>query len=129
MIKLIYKLTIVIACIAATHPAFAVPKKVPAQKFIDTSSAAKLQLPAGFNATTAFEGLAGARHMAVTKQGGLYVKLSKLRDGKGIVYLKDTNGDGKLEEQAAFGDYPGTGISIKNDYLYTSSNDDVYRYN
>ena len=28
----------------------------------------------------------------------------------------------------AFGDYPGTGIVIKNDYLYASSNSGIYRY-
>jgi glucose/arabinose dehydrogenase len=56
----------------------------------------------------------------------LYVKLSRLKDGKGIIYLKEK--DGKFVEQAAFGDYPGTGIYIRNDYLYASSNDDVYRY-
>lgn len=116
------------AAVATIQTASASPIKRPAVKFTDTSSAPKLQLPAGFHSTVAFEGLAGARHMAATKQGGLYVKLSKLKDGKGIVYLKDTNGDGKLEELMAFGDFPGTGISIKNDYLYASSNDDVYRY-
>lgn len=87
-----------------------------------------LHVPTGFTSTIVSEGLVGARHLAVNKQGGLYVKLSKLKDGKGIIYLKDTNGDGKLEEQNAFGDYPGTGICIKNGYLYASSNDDVYRY-
>lgn len=89
---------------------------------------ATLQLPSGFTATIAAEGLEGARHIAVTRQGGLYVKLSKLKDGKGIVYLKDQNKDGKFEEQMSFGDYPGTGIYIRDNYLYASSNDDVYRY-
>lgn len=66
--------------------------------------------------------------MAVNQQGDLYVKLSKLKGGKGIIYLKDTNADGKFDVQTAFGDYPGTGIFIRNNYLYASSNDDVYRY-
>ena len=89
---------------------------------------AKLQLPAGFTATVVAEGLPGARHIAVTKQGGVYIKLSQLKNGKGIIYLKDTNGDGSFDMQTAFGDYPGTGIYIKDDYLYASSNDDVFRY-
>src|SRR4051812_46767741 len=92
------------------------------------SAAATIQLPPGFTATIVTDSLVGARHLAVNKQGGVYVKLSKLRDGKGIIYLKDVDGSGKFVEQKAFGDYPGTGISIKNDYLYASSNDDVYRY-
>jgi len=92
------------------------------------SAVATLQLPAGFSATVVATGLEGARHITVTPNGGLYVKLSKLKDGKGIVYLKDANGDGTFEMQTTFGDYPGTGIYIKNDYLYASSNDDVFRY-
>ena len=89
---------------------------------------AKLQLPSGFTSTIVADSLVGARHMAVNKQGGLYIKLSKLKDGKGIIYLKDKNRDGHFDEQTAFGDYPGTGIFIKDNYLYASSNDDVYRY-
>ncbi|HNP23315.1 MAG TPA: PQQ-dependent sugar dehydrogenase [Panacibacter sp.] len=95
---------------------------------INIQADAKLQLPAGFTATVVAEGLPGARHIAVTKQGGVYIKLSQLKNGKGIIYLKDTNGDGSFDMQTAFGDYPGTGIYIKDDYLYASSNDDVFRY-
>ena len=92
------------------------------------ASAQTLQLPPGFTSTIVAEGLGGARHIAVNKQGGIYVKLSRLKDGKGIIYLKDTKKDGKFNQQLAFGDYPGTGIYIKGNYLYASSNDDVYRY-
>ncbi len=97
-------------------------------KYGDTSLHANLQLPAGFTAIAIVTGLESARHLVVTKQGGIYVKLSRLKDGKGIYYLKDTNGDGIIDSQTGFGDYPGTGIFIKNGYLYASSNDDVYRY-
>lgn len=97
--------------------------------FSQTGNAeAKLQLPAGFTATIVAEGMSGARHIAFNKQGGLYIKLSRLKDGKGIIYLKDSDGDGAFDKQTAFGDYPGTGIYVKDDYLYASSNDDVYRY-
>lgn len=96
----------------------------PTNILADTS----LQLPTGFTATIIARDLVGARHLAVTKQGGIYVKLSRLKDGKGIYYLKDSNGDGVIKVQYGFGDYPGTGIFIKNNYLYASSNDAVYRY-
>lgn len=95
---------------------------------IGNPAQADLRLPEGFSTTVVAEGINGARHMAVNRQGGLYIKLSKLKDGKGIIYLKDTDGDGKFDKQTAFADYPGTGIYIKNEYLYASSNDDVYRY-
>lgn len=86
-----------------------------------------LQLPAGFTATIIAENLGNARHIAVTQQGGLYIKLARLKDGKGIVYLKPGK-DGKYTRQLAFGDYGGTGICVKGNYLYASSNSDVYRY-
>ena len=90
--------------------------------------AQSLGLPAGFSSSIIAEGLGGARHLAITPDGGIYVKLSRLRDGKGIVYLKDNNGDGKYAIRNTFGDFPGTGIAIRSGYLYASSNDAVYRY-
>ena len=72
--------------------------------FSQTGNAdAKLQLPVGFTSTIVAEGMSGARHIAFNKQGGLYIKLSQLKDGKGIVYLKDTNDDGIFDKQTAFG--------------------------
>jgi glucose/arabinose dehydrogenase len=92
------------------------------------STGQTLQLPPGFNSSIIAEGLEGARHIAVNKQGGVYVKLSKLKDGKGIIYLRQPDKEGKFNLHTAFANYAGTGIFIKNNYLYASSNDDVYRY-
>ncbi|WP_018611250.1 PQQ-dependent sugar dehydrogenase [Segetibacter koreensis] len=128
MKKLILKSSLIIASFAITQFAFSQSGNLSAVKNTGASTAPRLHLPAGFTSTVVAENIDAARHMAVNKQGNLYVKLSRLKDGKGIIYLKDTNGDGKFDEQMAFGDYPGTGICIKNDYLYASSNDDVYRY-
>jgi glucose/arabinose dehydrogenase len=86
-----------------------------------------LQLPAGFTSTIIASGMDGARHLAITKQGGIYVKLGRLKDGKGIYFLKGDK-QGNIAVQYGFGDFPGTGIFVKNNYLYASSNDDVYRY-
>ena len=79
-------------------------------------------MPTGFSATIVAEELGSARHMAITKNGDIYVKLAKLKDGKGIYRLRDTDKDGIIDERTGFGDYPGTGICIKNGYLYASSN-------
>ncbi len=87
-----------------------------------------LVLPKGFKATVIAQDFGGARHIVVNRQGGIYVKLSRLKDGKGIYYMKDNNGDGKMDVIKGFGDYPGTGIDIKGNYLYASSNKAVYRY-
>jgi glucose/arabinose dehydrogenase len=89
---------------------------------------AGLKLPAGFSAWTIADSAGKARHIVVTSQGTVYVKLDKLINGKGILRLKDTNGDGKADDIKSFGDYRGTGITIKDDYLYASSNEEVFRY-
>jgi glucose/arabinose dehydrogenase len=89
---------------------------------------AGLTLPTGFGALVVANGLGEARHIAVTKQGDVYVKLSDLKDGKGIYWLHDANGDGKADEQKGFGTYTGTGMYVKNGYLYASSDEEVFRY-
>jgi glucose/arabinose dehydrogenase len=90
------------------------------------ATSAGLTLPEGFNAAILAEDLGGTRHIAVSPQGDIFVKLGKPKDGKGILVLHENNG--KAEVKSGFGDYDGTGIYIKNGYLYTSSNEDVYRY-
>jgi len=99
----------------------------PAKVVADIDNAG-LKLPVGFGALKVAENTGRPRHIAVTEQGDIYLKLSRLVDGKGILRLRDTNGDGKTDETVAFGDYGGTGITIKKDYLYASSNQDVFRY-
>ncbi len=89
---------------------------------------ANLKLPAGFSATVFAEEMGAARHLAVSKTGTVFVKLSKEKDGKGIYQLKDTNHDGVADQQTGFGAYPGTGIYLKKGYLYASSNSSIYRY-
>ncbi|HVX26553.1 MAG TPA: PQQ-dependent sugar dehydrogenase [Parafilimonas sp.] len=89
---------------------------------------AGLKLPSGFSATIVADGLGAARHLAVTPTGDIFVKLEKLKDGKGIYWLHDSNNDGKMDKMLGFGDYVGTGMYIKDHYLYASSNTEVYRY-
>ncbi len=89
---------------------------------------AGLTLPAGFNAVIAAQDLGQARHIAVTKEGSLYVKLGKLKDGHGILFLQDPDKDGMMQKKTGFGNYGGTGMFIRNGYLYASSDEDVYRY-
>ena len=88
---------------------------------------AGLKLPDGFGAIKVAELGAQARHISVTPQGLIYIKLAKLKNGKGIVVLKE-RADGKASVTNAFGNYGGTGIYIKDGYLYASSNTDVFRY-
>ncbi|MFI5453345.1 PQQ-dependent sugar dehydrogenase [Pedobacter sp. UC225_61] len=89
---------------------------------------AGLKLLDGFGATKIADNLGRARHIIVTKDGSVYIKLMRVVNGKGILYLQDNDKDGKYETQLAFGDYLGTGITIKKGYLYASSDKEVFRY-
>jgi len=83
-----------------------------------------LILPAGFSATVVQEGLgAGGRHLAVAGNGDIY-----LAGRNGLIAMRDTNGDGKVDQTAPFGDVKGTGVRIFGQWLYVSDNVGVYRY-
>jgi glucose/arabinose dehydrogenase len=99
----------------------------PKTVIIDADNAG-LKLPKGFGALKVAENIGRARHIAVTPQGSVFVKTSKLVDGKGILELKDTDGDGKAEVSKKFGTFTGTGITVKNGYLYACSDEQVFRY-
>lgn len=97
-----------------------------------TADNADLILPAGFSAAMIIDALpGGAREIAATPQGDLYVKIYKIRargvpNRKGIVLLHvDGN---KATIKSSFGTFAGSGIYLKNGYLYASSDTDVYRY-
>lgn len=87
---------------------------------------AGLTLPSGFKADMLINNIGHARHIAVAANNDIYVKLNRAKDGKGILQLHQT--DGKAEVVNGFGKYGGTGLYIKNGYLYASSDEDVYRY-
>jgi glucose/arabinose dehydrogenase len=89
-----------------------------------------IKVPAGFCALVAADGLGYARHMAVAANGDLYVALRNREKEKGaIVALRDTNGDGKADVRERLGDDGGTGIAIRNGYLYfTRGDSSVVRY-
>ena len=60
--------------------------------------------------------------------GIVFVKLERLKNGIGILRLRDTNNDGVADDISGFGNYGGTGIGVKNGYIYASSDENVYRY-
>jgi glucose/arabinose dehydrogenase len=126
-----------LALLLVTTSSFLFP--TPDGKFITSIRPAKtghfdepphsqLKLPKDFHVVVVADNLGTARHLAVARQGLLYVKLGKLKNGKGIIALEDSNGDGKADKETGFGNFIGTGIYIKDGYLYVSSNTDVYRY-
>ena len=120
--------TLTLAALLATASslvAYKSPKKTPNKR---PQAATDLKMPAGFSATILAEDLETPRHLAVSKGGDIYVKINKLKDGKAIYRLRDTNGDGVIDEKIGFGDYKGSGIFIRGGYLYASSYTGVYRY-
>jgi glucose/arabinose dehydrogenase len=86
-----------------------------------------ITLPTGFAAVKVASGLGRPRHLAVAANGDVFVKLDKLKNGKGIIRLH-SNGNGQPNTQTGYGNFPGTGIAIKNGYLYASTNTEVFRY-
>lgn len=127
-----FRLTCLLAPLVALNSlGAAIPGKnppPPTHKNRKVTAQTDIKVPAGFTATAIAEEVGPARHMVVSKTGDIYIKLSKLKDGKGIYRLRDTDKDGVIDERMGFGDYPGTGIYIKKGYLYTSSNTAVFRY-
>ena len=95
---------------------------------VKESSSADVQLTLlpGFKSETVVITLGSNRHLVVNSNGDVYVKLNKLKDGKGIIVLRSKNG--KYEVVNSFAAYTGTGIAIKNGYLYSSSDNEVFRY-
>jgi glucose/arabinose dehydrogenase/mono/diheme cytochrome c family protein len=85
-----------------------------------------LILPTGFSSTIVADSLGKARHLVVTPQHDIYVRLAETKDGNGTLLLHEENGKAKL--LYGFGNYGGTGVYLAKDYLYTASDSDIFRY-
>ena len=87
---------------------------------------ASLILPRGFCAGVYALGLIAPRRMAVASNGDVFVisNAGRGRGGgvnplRGVVRLRDTNGDGKSDTTIRVADGTGAGILIANNALYT----------
>lgn len=109
----------------ALAPLPACGQKKPAAK---KPAAAAVTVPPGFRCQVIAENLGPTRHLVVTPQGGIYLRLADVKDGAGTLYLRDDNKDGKWEVAKRFGTFSGTGIALDADYLYTASNTEIFRY-
>jgi glucose/arabinose dehydrogenase len=83
-----------------------------------------IKLGAGFRAVVVADDLGRLRFLTVAPNGDLYVKT----ETGGIIALRDTNGDGKADVKETFGGGGGTGIALRDGWLYHSSTTGVYRY-
>src|ERR1700689_2439707 len=104
-----------------------------------------LSLPPGFCATVFADHLGHARHLAVAKDGTVYVNtwsgdyytyghVDKLPEGGFLVALRDTHATGRADLVKRFGEgvkeggAGGTGIAIYKNGLYAEINDRIVRY-
>jgi glucose/arabinose dehydrogenase len=87
-----------------------------------------LTLPKDFKVIVVAESTGEGRHIVVNSNGDIYISLNHLKNKKGIVALRDTNGDGKADIIQYFGEFSGTGIGIHNGYLYFGSDTILVRY-
>jgi len=85
-----------------------------------------LVLPAGFSSSIIADSLGKTRHLVVTPQNDIYVRLAEPKNGNGTLLLNEENGKAKLIY--GFGSFGGTGIHINNNYLYTASDSEIFRY-
>lgn len=92
-----------------------------------------LFLPERFEAVVVADSIGNARHLAVNKNGDIYVKLTYAKQDSGNVAIRDVNNDGKADSIAYFGDYKAeigygpTAMRIYNGYIYFSTKEAVYR--
>ena len=78
-----------------------------------------ITLPQGFCAAVVADNVGAARHLVVTPNGDLFVQTRDFNGQTGgVVALRDTNGDGRMDTREKIGDKGGTGIVLHNGYLY-----------
>jgi glucose/arabinose dehydrogenase len=82
-----------------------------------------------FCALVVHDSLGRARHFTVAENGDVFVAINNSRGTRGgIAVLRDTDGNGTLEEVGRFGDNGGTGIARRGEHLWFATNDAVLRY-
>jgi glucose/arabinose dehydrogenase len=93
-----------------------------------------LKLPDGFCAAVVADNIGPARHLTVAPNGDVFVSLQTSggrgapQTGGGVVALRDSDGDGRLETKEAFGQGSVTGIALRNGYLYLAKFNSVERF-
>jgi len=83
-----------------------------------------LTLPPGFRALVVADKLKPLRNLTVAPNGDIYIKTRQA----GIYGLRDTDGDGRADVIQEFGAGGGTGIALRGDWLYHSTNSQIFRY-
>jgi hypothetical protein len=85
-----------------------------------------LTLPPGFHALVVADNLGRIRFISVATNGDIYIK----KQGRGLLALRDSSGNGRTDVVQTFGNDmgSGTGVCVRGEWLYVSTDDAVYRY-
>lgn len=87
-----------------------------------------ITLPEKFGAVVVLDTLGRGRHMAIAANGDIYLHMARpVLGGKGILALRDSTGDGRVDVIKGYSNVPGTGIEVHDGYLYYADNTHVYR--
>ncbi|WP_419213185.1 PQQ-dependent sugar dehydrogenase [Maribacter sp. X9] len=127
-----------ILCIALSCNEKEIKKPAPLErpnvltKLLPDDDNGGLVLPNGFGALVVIDSIGPSRHIAVNKNGDIYVKLREPKGQFGNMALRDTTHNGKADIKKRFGNYPNDGtfateMRIHNGYLYFSSELVIYR--
>ena len=94
-----------------------------------------LTLPPGFCAKVIADDLGYARNLAVAANGDLYVSIRTGARAPGqpmqpgyLMALRDTDGDGTMDQKERFGASGATGLVLRNGYLYFATPLSVERF-
>ena len=89
-----------------------------------------VSVPEGFSITKVAEGVGCVRHLAVSDDGTLYAarRNSDCPGGKGgLMVWRDHDGDGSPEAKMVRPDLQGTGLALRNGYLYFGADTRIVR--
>lgn len=88
-----------------------------------------LTLAAGFRALVVHEGVGATRHITVRDDGTIYAAMRRNNVGGGVAVITDADGDGRANEVVyACPEVQGTGIALRDEYLYFGTDDSIVRY-
>jgi glucose/arabinose dehydrogenase len=87
-----------------------------------------LDLPDGFCATVVADTLGPTRHLAVAENSDVYAALDTTVKGHGVMALRDTTGDFTADRIEYFIDAAGSGLRLRDGYLYFGPHTAVWRY-
>jgi glucose/arabinose dehydrogenase len=87
-----------------------------------------LDLPDGFCATVVADTLGPTRHLAVAENSDVYAALDTTVKGHGVIALRDTTGDFTADRIEYFIDAAGSGLRLRDGYLYFGPHTAVWRY-